>query len=40
VINFFFFICFKDVFIFISMSTLSLSSHMPEEGTGSHYRWL
>jgi hypothetical protein len=32
---------FKDLFIyFMYMSTLSLSSGTPEEGIGSHYRWL
>ena len=32
---------FKDIFIyFMYVSTLSLSSDTPEEGIGSHYRWL
>ena len=32
---------FKKRFIyFIYRSTLSLSSHTPEEGVRSHYRWL
>jgi hypothetical protein len=30
----------KDLFIFIYMSTLSLSSDTPEEHIRSHYRWL
>jgi hypothetical protein len=32
---------FKDLFIyFMYISTLQLSSDTPEEGIGSHYRWL
>jgi hypothetical protein len=32
---------FKVYFIYlIYVSTLSLSSDTPEEGAGSHYRWL
>ena len=29
----------KELF-FMYVSTLSLSSDTPEEGTGSHYRWV
>jgi hypothetical protein len=40
---FFFFSFFKKSCLFIYfmyMSTLQLSSDTPEEGIGSHYRWL
>ena len=30
----------KDLFIFIHMSTLSLSPDVPEKGIGPPYRWL
>jgi hypothetical protein len=31
----------KDIYLyFMYVSTLSLSSSTPEEGTGSHYKWL
>jgi hypothetical protein len=35
-----FFSCFLDLFIFIYMSTLLLSSDTLEEGIRPHYRWL
>ncbi|MFT8099555.1 hypothetical protein ACMYL6_23695, partial [Salmonella enterica subsp. enterica serovar Infantis] len=35
-----FHLSFKDLLIFIYMSTLQLSSCTPEEYIGSYYRWL
>ena len=37
-VKLFFFL--KDIFYLFYVSTLSLSSDTPEEGIGSHYRWL
>jgi hypothetical protein len=31
---------FKRIIYFMYVSTLSRSSDTPEEGMGSHYRWL
>jgi hypothetical protein len=36
----FFFLFFFKIIYFIYMSTLHLSSDTPEDGIGSHYRWL
>jgi hypothetical protein len=35
----FLFLFFKNVFIFVYVNTLLLSSVTPEEGIRSHYRW-
>jgi hypothetical protein len=38
--NFLFLIFLRIIYFMYMNSTLSLSSDTPEEGIGSHYRWL